>query len=276
MRKSILWGVSWILVLWCSSATGGTRDPNTPDAKYLEFGKQFPYVVRICTHTDGVDEKGEKYTEHACASAVVIRPHWVITAGHVLHGADRATVRTDDDTKFPLVKLIQHRDYKPERVGWNDIALGRTEKPIELEFYPKLYTKPDELGKAATIAGWGLTGTFHTGAKTHDDKRRAGHNKIDGTSDAILLCSPSRGKDRFPLEFMIAPGDSGGGMFIGNELAGINSFLMATDKKPDGTYGDETAFTRVSLYADWVEEQIAKHELALQGLSTLGSDVRPE
>ena len=50
-------------------------------------------------------------------------------------------------------------------------------------------------------------------------------------------------------------------MFIGNKLAGINSFLMSTDAKPDGTYGDESAFTRVSLYVEWVNEQIAAHEL---------------
>jgi hypothetical protein len=69
---------------------------------------------------------------------------------------------------------------------------------------------------------------------------------------------------------MIAQGDSGGGLFIGNKLAGINSFLMASDKQPDGTYGDESAFTRVSLYADWVESEIEKYELALQARATTG------
>ncbi len=62
-------------------------------------------------------------------------------------------------------------------------------------------------------------------------------------------------------------------MFIGNKLAGINSFLMAVDKKPDGTYGDESAFTRVSLYSDWIESEIAKHMLKIHGKSTLASDV---
>ena len=79
--------------------------------------------------------------------------------------------------------------------------------------------------------------------------------------------------DKFPLEFMIAPGDSGGGMFIGNKLAGINSFLMAADKKPDGTYGDEAAFTRISLYVDWIAEQIEKHERFILGQTTLAPDV---
>jgi hypothetical protein len=71
---------------------------------------------------------------------------------------------------------------------------------------------------------------------------------------------------------MIAPGDSGGGMFIGNELAGINSFLAHADGKPDGTYGDDSAFTRVSMYRDWVELQIRQHEHALVGQATLGPE----
>lgn len=275
MRLFLLRFITFIFLITPGTAVAGTRDPNTPDSRYLEFGKKFPFVVRICTHTDGVDKAGIKYTEHACASAVVIRKHWVLTAGHVLHGVERATVQTDDGTKFPLRKLIPHKDYEPRRVGWNDIALGRTHEPIELEFYPELYRKSDEIGKACTFAGWGLAGTFHSGGTLSDNKRRAGHNEIDGASDAVLFCSPSRGAARFPLEFMITPGDSGGGMFLGNELAGINSFLLASDNKPDGTYTDETAFTRVSLYADWVDAQIEKYELALQGRLTEGADVSP-
>jgi hypothetical protein len=273
MNKLISWLVTFFLFLFASLAAAGTRDPNTPDAQYLEFGKKFPFVVRICTHSEHTDAQGNKYTEHACASAVVIRPHWVLTAAHVFSDAERATVRTEDGTKFPLVKLIPHKDYKPESVGWHDIALGRTAAPIELEFYPKLYTKTDELNQACTFAGWGLAGTFHTGGTHSDNKRRAGHNKIDSLSDAVLLCTPSRGAERFPLEFMITPGDSGGGMFLGNELAGINSFLLASDGKPNGTYTDETAFTRVSLYADWVESQIEKYELALQARATEGAQL---
>ena len=69
---------------------------------------------------------------------------------------------------------------------------------------------------------------------------------------------------------MLAPGDSGGGLFIGDRLAGINSFLMASDKNPNGSYTDESAFTRVSLYTNWIESQIEQHELAVRAKSTTG------
>ena len=152
------------------------------------------------------------------------------------------------------------------------MALGYSAQNFEADFYPELYTDTDEVGKAATIAGYGFYGTFHSGAKFTDGKKRAGHNLLDSQERGVLLCSPSRGAQRFPLEFMIAPGDSGGGMFIGNKLAGINSFLIAIDKKPDGTYSDESAFTRVSLYVDWVESQIKQYELALTAQATTGAD----
>ena len=262
-----------LLLILTKTALAGTIDPNTPDARYVEFGQKFPFVVKICAAVPDTDPNtGAEILGQQCASAVVIRPHWVLTAAHVVHKAKNAVVTTDDKKIFPLHKILPHKDYKYENSSWHDIALCYTPEPIKLEFYPELYTDRDEVEKAVTIAGWGLTGTFHSGANLYDGKRRAGHNKLELAFDGALACSPSRGAERFPLEFMISPGDSGGGMFIGNKLAGINSFLMAVDKKPDGTYRDESVFTRVSLYANWVELQIEKHELALQARATTSAE----
>jgi len=204
-----------------STAFAGTIDPNTPDAQYIEFGKQFPCVVRI---------RAEQYQQK------------------------------DDNTEFPLTKIFVHPDFKEDNLGHFDIALGYSPKDFDLEFYCPLYTDNDELGKAVTIAGYGIQGTFFSGAKLADEKKRAGHNRVEGIERSALICRPSSGRSRFPLEFIITPGDSGGGLFIENKLAGINSFLMATDGKPDGTYTDEAAHTRVSVYADWVNRVIAEYE----------------
>lgn len=255
-------------------ALSGTRDPNTPDADYVEFGKKFPAVQRLRATVKFKDEKsGIEITAHNYGSAVVIRPNWVLTAAHVL-SLDNPTdpVILKDGTTHVLSHVVVHPDWQEEGFGFSDIALCYSEKDFALEFYPALYTDTDEDNKAITISGYGFHGTFHSGANTMDHKKRGGHNKIDRCERGVLICSPSV-TQRMPLEFMIAPGDSGGGMFIGNKLAGINSFLMAIDKKPDGTYGDESAFTRVSLYSDWIESEIAKHVLKTQGKSTLASDV---
>jgi len=256
-------------------ALAGTTDPNTPDSKYVEFGRQFPSVVRLraklkCTKPD-CDLK-----EHLqFGSAVIIRPNWILTAAHVVHDTHDPVILRDDDGEHVLQKVIIHQDFQDGNIGFHDLALGYSPKNFDLEFYTPLYTQSDELGKAVTIAGYGVHGTFSTGGVNSDGQKRGGHNLLESAERAVLVCAPSSGLKRLPLEFMITPGDSGGGMFIGNKLAGINSFLMATDKKPDGTYGDEAAFTRVSLYADWVESQIERYELALKAQSTLGSDPTP-
>jgi hypothetical protein len=260
-----------LLGVLLGSALAGTRDPGTPDEKYREFGKKFPSVMRLRAN---ITDPASKYP-YQYGSAVAIRPHWVLTAAHVLAGAETpvAFLDSDDmDKEFALGPVFVHRDFEEETVGFHDIALLYSPEDLGLDFYTALYTDKDEIGKAVTIAGYGFHGTFHTGGVEIDSNKRAGHNKIDGAERAILLCSPSV-QDKFPLEFMIASGDSGGGLFIGNKLAGINSFLMAVDKKPDGTYGDEAAFTRVSLYADWVESQIQRHEAAILGRLTTGADV---
>jgi len=90
-------------------------------------------------------------------------------------------------------------------------------------------------------------------------------NKIDYISDSLLMCSPSI-MSKTELEFLIASGDSGGGLFIDNKLAGINSCVMAVDKKPDSTYNDESGHTRVSKFLGWIKEHMQKRREQAQGL----------
>lgn len=261
-----------LLVLLSSAGTthAGTRDPHTPDSKYLEFARQFPSVLRFRALTEITDSKtGEKRPTLQYGSAVVIKPNWVLTAAHLVHDATDHTVLRDDGTEHALPTAIVPKEYTSDNIGYYDLALCYSPKDFKLDFYTPLYKDHDETGKAITIAGYGITGTFSTGCVLADGKKRAGHNKIDSSERAVLVCSPSTGLTRLPLEFMIAPGDSGGGMFIGNALAGINSFVMAADKNPNGTYGDESAFTRISLYANWIESQIEQYERALAARATM-------
>jgi secreted trypsin-like serine protease len=251
------------------AAAAGTIDPSTPDSKYVEFGKQFPFVVRI---TNNIDCKKCDKLHEQHASAVVIKPHWALTAAHVISSAQDDIIHVGD-TQHRVLYKVCYKDYDENKPGLHDIALCYTGEDFKLDFYVPLYRKTDELGQAVTIAGWGSSGNFATGAVNFDNKRRAGQNKLSSAFLSVVVCTP-RKAGRFPLEFMIAPGDSGGGMFIGNELAGINSFLAHADGKPDGSYGDDSAFTRVSLYAAWIDEQIQLHELALAARATTGADVR--
>lgn len=258
-----------ILILFSATVSfAGTRDPHTPDEQYVEFGESFPWVVQI---SNTIDCQKCKEVHPQLASAVIIRPNWALTAAHVVKDTTENVI-VIGEKRHEVTYRVWHRDFEEAKAGFHDIALCYTPTEFGLEFYVPLYKKTDEVGKAITIAGWGSTGTFLTGAGRVDGKRRAGHNRIDSEQNAVLICTPARPK-KFPLEFMIAPGDSGGGMFIGNELAGINSFLAAEDKNPNGTYTDESAFTRVSLYVDWIDAQIEKYENAMRAQATTNAEL---
>jgi S1-C subfamily serine protease len=241
--------------------SAGTRDPETPDETYVEFGKKFPFVRRIRSREPNPADPMRVVTWYG--SAVMIQPHWIVTAAHVVNNVADPTILSDDadPVEYPLSHVISHPEFDDGRNGYYDIALGYSKNDLGLEFYPALYTDSDELGKQATIAGFGFQGTFHTGMVASDGKRRAGSNTVSSLERSVLVCDPSMYK-KTVMEFLITPGDSGGGLFIGNKLAGIHSFLMAKDGKPDGTYTDESAHTRVSLYTDWVESEIKKYEAA--------------
>lgn len=224
----------------------GTRDPYTPDEKYIEYGAKFTNVVMVY----GKEHDGTMFN----GSAVVIDDHHVLTAAHMVHNASECFVLIDKQN-FKLVEIICHKNFDNNKPPKSDIALGYCDKKFGLTFYPELYSKNDEAKKVCSIAGFGMTGTFKEGANHSDLKRRAGSNIIDKTEDDMIICSPSLNFKKTELEFLIASGDSGGGLFIDGKLAGINSFIMC-DKglKLNSDYFSESAHTRVSNYVEWIRE----------------------
>lgn len=247
-----------LLLFICPLASAGTIDPETPDHKYVEFGKSFPFVVQIKSIRIENDQKLNQW-----GSAVIIAPHWIITAAHVVHQTSDSQIVKDDGKVFSLRQVIIHPDFEENNLGEYDLALGYCSSDFDMEFYCGLYQNQDELNQAVTIAGYGFNGTFKTGSVSHDGKKRAGHNRVEGIEKSVLICKPDKSPLKFPLEFIITPGDSGGGLFIGNQLAGINSYLMAVDKKPNGTYTDEAAHIRISVYASWINTTIKQYEQQL-------------
>ena len=234
---------SFFMFTICSA---GTIDPETPDEKYIEYGSKFKSVVRLCCF----DGNGL-----SCGSAVVIDPEWIVTAAHVVENCHSWTASIGED-KYNLDKVILYPEYKAEVYGYHDIAIGHLSKKIELKHYPKLYENNDEAGQVCSIAGVGFTGTFITGISKYDGNRRAGSNKIEKIEKGVLVCNASK-VGKVSLEYLICSGDSGGGLFIGDALAGINSSVVGYDGKSDSSYGDEGCHTRVSLYAKWIREHIS-------------------
>jgi hypothetical protein len=232
-------------LLMTGLAIGGTIDPRTQDSKHLEYGMQFDCVAKIaCVE--------KKTGSNAWASCVIISEHWIVTAAHVVADAEAWTVYVAGE-KYPLDEVIVHEGFASG--GRNDIAIGHSERKFSMSFFPGLYGQEDEAGRVVSICGYGIFGTFDTGHVVSDGKKRAGSNMIDHADPrGLLVCSVGSGV-RTELEFLITPGDSGGGLFIGNELAGINSIVMAVGRSPTSRWGEESGHTRISAYKEWIRER---------------------
>jgi hypothetical protein len=232
-----------------SICLSGTRHPETPDEKHVEYAKGFPFVGRLII----INEKNEVYN----ASAVAYSNDIFITAAHVLEGKQDCFLDINNK-KIHVLKTISHKDYDHDKHGFFDIAIGLCEKPIELKWYPSLYEEEEEVGKICSMSGYGLPGTFSSGyLNKNDNLKRAGSNRINSIDRGLLICNPSN-VARTSLEFCISPGDSGGGLFIDNRLAGINSCIMAINRKSRSDYGTESGHTRISKYIGWIKENIKK------------------
>lgn len=234
----------FFILLLTVSSFAGTIDPNTSDSKYLEYAKEFKSVGKL----KGKNEKGILYF----ASGVAIDSHHILTAAHVVKDCQDCFFYIENK-EYCVYKIIYSKKYDTG-FGIGDIAIGFIKEDLNLESYPQLYTESDENGKVCSISGFGMTGTFDTGPVIGDTKHRAGSNRIDYIERELLVCSPSKGKEKTNLEFLIAGGDSGGGLFIDNKLAGINSCIFVTKGSPNSKYGTESGHTRISKYIDWIKE----------------------
>lgn len=233
----------------------GTIDPYVDDQKYIDYAEKFHYIGEILV------SKNDNIDLYSSGSVVAIDDKIVLTAAHILHEAKIAKILINKKA-LSITKSVSHHEYQYEIFGKHDIAVCFLDNTIGLEWYPSLYSESDEAGKICSLSGYGATGTFVTGVSSPSDgRKRAGSNIIDRTDGFVLFCSPSFVHQTTPLEFLIAVGDSGGGLFIENKLAGIHSGIIE-DKanRAKSKYGAVSVHTRISTYKDWIKDIIIKNK----------------
>ena len=278
--KPVLRSVTILLCITvaAASALAGTIRHDVSDQLYLDEGAKYGSV-------------GQVYTGSHYGSGILIHPNWAVTAAHVvenvssvsfeLNGTDYAAESWVVHPNWDSANLLNGYDIGLIGFGNNDIAAISGINPAQR------YTDTKEIGQNGVLAGFGATGDGQTGYTSFSgdsQPRRAGWNVIDTAyknrgknGDRILLVdfdnpAGATGDDGnnygsaepLDLEFLIAPGDSGGGLFLdsnadgtGDLLAGIHSFLWGRlDNQSDADYDDVAGITRLTYFNEWIDSVI--------------------
>lgn len=308
---------AWIAIIACglmlaahvASARAGTIRHDRGDSFYRNLAAE-PSFAAVGKITGG--ETGGGFL----ASGTLVRDQWVLTAAHVVDGVDGFGAGITNlqfqvgGATFTSETWFVHPDWIASGgesnlfAGW-DLALVRLNKPVSNVTPVSLFTGSNELGQVSTIVGFGATGTGLTGAQTNTaGVKRAGNNVVDISGTLTTSGSTvSIGHERMlaidfdrpavpsestlgsplplDLEYLTAPGDSGGGLFVEVDgqhlLAGVTSLGSTLDQAANSDYGDRAAFTRVSQFVSWIDETIAANSVLaapiLPGDFDLDSDV---
>ena len=276
----------WLVVLWVGCVTmagsvqASVRRDDVSETPYLQLAASSLY--------DSVGRISFSVGQSSyLASGVLISPDWVLTAGHVVGGNDYLGGGIENLT-FSLTAENSVLSFAASawyaHPGWTytqgDIAAGYDLGLIHLQSSvstiqaASLYLSETLQIQAGTMVGYGATGTGITGAQAGTaGTKRAGQNMIEVQGDGETISSSllfvdfdQPGTDAnnvfggdlpLPLESLIGPGDSGGGLFVTQNqqtfLVGIASFTWGIlDGVADSTYGDVAAFTSTTSQLTWI------------------------
>jgi hypothetical protein len=227
-----------------------------PDAAYLAKESDFPALFSLYRTRAG----------HRECVATLISTQWAITAAHCATEKQLVGSAASGGKGYPVEvagrsasinKVFHHPSTGSGRAP--DIALLRFALPVTHVAPIPLYRGRDEQGRVILMPGWGRTGNGRTGLGVEDGLFRVAENLVDSAEEGRLrwkFDAPGPNSRALTLEGISGPGDSGGPALIktprGWELAGVSSAQDTMDG-PEGLYGVEEVFVRVSEFTRWID-----------------------
>ncbi len=256
------------------SVLGSTiRDVGTTDAGYQTLAS-FAQFQSVGLLTSGVGN---------CSGTLITGFH-VLTAAHCIGSSLNFNI--GGNSYGASSSNIFGNTWSGNTLAGTDIAVIRLSAYVPGIIPANLYTGTDEIGMLGFSVGFGRTGTGLTGDTLASGTKRAFDNAIDGTlatiaragdtinsanilvadfDNPVNTAESSMGTNTaFNFEGNVAPGDSGGGLFVEVDsswfLAGVTTFRDAncfydntsTDCTFDSDYGDISGWTRVSSFGTFI------------------------
>lgn len=228
MMSKIL-GILLLMTFVVMPAYGIVRKDIVEDKLYLDLGEQFESVVKIETET-------------SFGSGVLLNSDTIITSAHTIKHKINIKIIINY-TEYTPIKIIYNKDY--------DIAILKLNKQIKTKNIA-LY-KQNYINNTFIIVGYGYTGVGSKNTRVRDFKKRGAEVRCTALKKCFAEC-PFIPDDDLGVGGCVSNGDSGGGVFRDEQLAGIITYVTGKggDGIGDSTYNDSSAFLPINLIEEWI------------------------